>query len=97
MAYSVECVQDRCGGGGSEMMAIALYDNEADADDELSFTRGQSLRVLSDECDGLDGWWKCSTLDRGMGCRIGLVPANRVRLVGEMTTSSENKVSDAVP
>ncbi|KAF9569078.1 hypothetical protein CPC08DRAFT_678791 [Agrocybe pediades] len=49
--------------------AIALYDFQADGEDELSVTEGEALIIL--EKDG-DEWWKCRN-SRG---DVGVVPAS---------------------
>ncbi|PKK25653.1 growth factor receptor-bound protein 2, partial [Columba livia] len=42
--------------GSPSMEAIAKYDFKATADDELSFKRGDILKVLNEECD--QNWYK---------------------------------------
>ena len=57
-------------------LARALYDNTAESPQELSFRRGDVLRVLQREgAGGLDGWCLCS-----LHGQQGIVPANRVTL-----------------
>ena len=60
---------------GNYPIVTALYDNEADADDELAFSAGDKVEVLKTE-DG--GWW----FGRANG-REGLFPVDYVN-VGEM-------------
>ncbi|XP_020037199.1 embryonal Fyn-associated substrate isoform X2 [Castor canadensis] len=61
----------------SAQLARALYDNTAESPQELSFRRGDVLRVLQREgADGLDGWCLCS-----LHGQQGIVPANRVKLL----------------
>lgn len=62
----------------SQLVAIAMYDNNADTDDELSFCRGDLLVVIEVDYQGLEGWWLCCAAD---GQRRGLVPSNRLRLI----------------
>lgn len=58
-------------------LARALYDNTAESPQELSFRRGDVLRVLQREgAGGLDGWCLCS-----LHGQQGIVPANRVKLL----------------
>lgn len=58
-------------------LARALYDNTAESPQELSFRRGDVLRVLQSEgAGGLDGWCLCS-----LHGQQGIVPANRVKLL----------------
>ncbi|CAK6432510.1 unnamed protein product [Pipistrellus nathusii] len=61
----------------SAQLARALYDNTAESPQELSFRRGDVLRVLQREgAGGLDGWCLCS-----LHGQQGIVPANRVKLL----------------
>lgn len=61
----------------SALLARALYDNTAESPQELSFRRGDVLRVLKREgTGGLDGWCLCS-----LHGQQGIVPANRVKLL----------------
>ncbi|XP_023562737.1 embryonal Fyn-associated substrate isoform X2 [Octodon degus] len=61
----------------SAQLARALYDNTAESPQELSFRRGDVLRVLQKEgAGGLDGWCLCS-----LHGQQGIVPANRVKLL----------------
>uniref|UniRef100_H0WAV5 Embryonal Fyn-associated substrate n=2 Tax=Cavia porcellus TaxID=10141 RepID=H0WAV5_CAVPO len=61
----------------SAQLARALYDNTAESPQELSFRRGDVLRVLQEEgAGGLDGWCLCS-----LHGQQGIVPANRVKLL----------------
>jgi hypothetical protein len=53
--------------------AVALYDFNADGEDELSVSEGEQLLVL--ERDG-DEWWKC----RNQHGREGVVPAQYVEV-----------------
>ncbi|XP_016061321.1 PREDICTED: embryonal Fyn-associated substrate isoform X1 [Miniopterus natalensis] len=61
----------------SAQLARALYDNTAESPQELSFRRGDVLRVLQREgAGGLNGWCLCS-----LHGQQGIVPANRVKLL----------------
>ncbi|XP_074150364.1 embryonal Fyn-associated substrate [Sminthopsis crassicaudata] len=61
----------------SAQLARALYDNTAESPEELSFKRGDVLRVLQGEgTGGLQGWCLCS-----LHGQQGIVPANRVKLL----------------
>lgn len=55
--------------GLTQEMAVALYDFDADGDDELSVVEGEKLTIL--EKDG-DEWWKCKNAKGA----IGVVPAS---------------------
>lgn len=63
---------------GNEEMVIALYDFNADGEDELSITEGEQLVVL--EKDG-DEWWKC----RNARGQEGVVPASYVEISNEVS------------
>ncbi|XP_042542375.1 embryonal Fyn-associated substrate [Dipodomys spectabilis] len=79
----------------SAQLARALYDNTAESPQELSFRRGDVLRVLQREgADGLDGWCLCS-----LHGQQGIVPANRVKLLpaGPAPKSSLSLVPPAQP
>eukprot|EP01031_Cornospumella_fuschlensis_P028539 gene28539-34450_t len=55
-----------------KMMVVALYDHEAEADDELNFKAGEKVEVLETSDDG---WWKGK-----VGGRVGLFPVNYVEV-----------------
>jgi hypothetical protein len=57
-------------------LAVALYPNSVDDEDELEFRRGDILTVLIENPHGLDGWWLCQHRDK-----CGLCPANRLKLI----------------
>jgi hypothetical protein len=57
-------------------LAVALYNNTVDNDNELAFHRGDILTVLIENPHGLDGWWLCK--HRG---QYGLCPENRLQLL----------------
>lgn len=76
-------------------LARALYDNTAESPQELSFRRGDVLRVLQREgAGGLDGWCLCS-----LHGQQGIVPANRVKLLppGPAPKPSLSQVPPAEP
>lgn len=64
--------------------AMALYDNEAEIDAELSFRRNDVMEVLEKDLNGLDGWWLCHL--RG---KTGIVPSNRLQ---ETTVSDKRYI-----
>ncbi|XP_077764778.1 embryonal Fyn-associated substrate isoform X3 [Canis aureus] len=79
----------------SAQLARALYDNTAESPQELSFRRGDVLRVLQREgAGGLDGWCLCS-----LHGQQGIVPANRVKLLpaGTAPQPSLTQVPPAQP
>lgn len=60
-------------------LARALYDNIAEAPEELAFRKNDVLTVLEQNPGDLEGWWLCAL--RG---RQGLAPGNRLRLIPRM-------------
>lgn len=64
-------------GNVQTLLAKALYDNVADAPDELTFRKGDIVTVLEQDVDGLTGWWLCLLHgDQGIvpGNRLGIIP-----------------------
>ncbi|XP_035470727.1 growth factor receptor-bound protein 2b isoform X2 [Scophthalmus maximus] len=55
------------------MEAIAKYDFKATADDELSFKRGEVLKVLNEECD--QNWYKAE-----LSGKDGFIPKNYIEM-----------------
>ncbi|XP_060774547.1 growth factor receptor-bound protein 2a isoform X2 [Neoarius graeffei] len=55
------------------MEAIAKYDFNATADDELSFKRGEILKVLNEECD--QNWYKAELYGKE-----GFIPKNYIEM-----------------
>lgn len=60
------------------MYARALFDNQAETEDELSFKTNDMILVLEKNADEMEGWWKCK-----LGDKEGLCPANYLELVEE--------------
>lgn len=58
------------------ILAKALFDNLADAPDELSFRKGDVITVLEQDVDGLIGWWLCS-----LHGKQGIAPGNRLQQI----------------
>jgi len=58
------------------MRVRAVYDNEAESPDELSFRRDDILTVLEVDTDGIEGWWLCQH-----GHSTGIAPANRLKVI----------------
>ena len=67
-------------------LAIALYNNNVDDEDELEFHKGDVLNVLIENPNGLNGWWLCEYKGR-----CGLCPANRLQLVSGTSTNKSNE------
>lgn len=45
-------------------LAKALYDNIAESPDELAFQKGDTLVILEQNTNNLEGWWLCSLRGR---------------------------------
>ncbi|XP_023647726.1 growth factor receptor-bound protein 2a isoform X2 [Paramormyrops kingsleyae] len=56
------------------MEAVAKYDFKATADDELSFKRGEILKVLNEECD--QNWYKAE-----LNGKDGFIPKNYIEMM----------------
>lgn len=70
-------------------LAIALYNNEVDDEDELEFRKGDILTVLIENPNGLNGWWLCQ--HKG---KCGLCPGNRLKLISTSTSTSSTNESN---
>jgi hypothetical protein len=71
-------------------LAIALYNNNVDDEDELEFRKGDLLTVLIENPHGFDGWWLCKYKDK-----CGLCPGNRLKLI-QNTESSPMKLNNFI-
>ena len=71
-------------------LAIALYNNHVDDDEELGFRKGDILTVLIENPSGFDGWWLCQHNDR-----CGLCPGNRLKLI-QNTESTPMKMNQFI-
>lgn len=60
----------------SVVLAKALYNNDSEAEDELSFKKDDLITVLETDLEGMTGWWLCS-----LGDKQGVAPGNRLRLL----------------
>ncbi|UJR25866.1 hypothetical protein I4U23_007216 [Adineta vaga] len=72
-------------------LAVALYNNDVDDEDELEFRKGDILTVLIENPNGLNGWWLCQ--HKG---KCGLCPGNRLKLIPTSTSSSSAVASVVV-
>jgi enhancer-of-filamentation protein 1 len=63
-------------------LAVALYNNNVDDEDELEFRKGDVLTVLIENPNGLNGWWLCEYKGK-----CGLCPGNRLKLISNTTSS----------
>jgi len=64
-------------------LAIALYNNDVDDEDELEFRKGDILTVLIENPNGLNGWWLCE--HKG---KCGLCPGNRLKLISNTVSTT---------
>ncbi|KAJ1679890.1 cytoskeletal protein binding protein, partial [Spiromyces aspiralis] len=71
----------KAGGPGRHPLAVALYDFEAQEDDELTIQEGDQLEVT--DKDSSPEWWLVRHSSPGRGSKEGLVPSNYIRIVGE--------------
>ena len=53
--------------------AVALFSNQSEHSNELDFKKGEVLRVIEKDVDGLIGWWLCIH-----GNKTGIAPGNRL-------------------
>ena len=60
--------------------AIALYDNESESDEELSFCKNDLLQVLEIDYMKMQGWWLCKSIKN---CKTGLAPGNRLKITND--------------
>ena len=58
--------------------AVALYENEAESDDELTFKKNDLLQVMQFDYMGMEGWWLCKLLKSNL---TGLAAGNRLKIV----------------
>ncbi|VDM60383.1 unnamed protein product [Angiostrongylus costaricensis] len=85
MVQSFEESRKWATGSGAHYTAQALYDFHAANDKELSFMKGEILRVApKEEQPRVRGWLLASSQD---GDRVGLVPINYIRIVGRKSVS----------
>jgi hypothetical protein len=59
-----------------KMFAIALYDNEAESEDELNFKKDDILEIIEFDFEGLEGWWFCK-----LNNKTGLAAGNRLKIL----------------
>lgn len=58
--------------------AIALFENEAESDDELTFAKNDFLEVLKFDYQEVKGWWLCKLIRTN---EIGLAAGNRLKII----------------
>lgn len=69
-----------------QALAVALYDFEAESDDELTVKEGQKVIVI-DRISSLD-WWTCKTTSTGME---GVIPASYLQIIEENVKDVPNQ------
>jgi hypothetical protein len=67
------------------MFAIALYDNEAESEDELNFKKDDILEIIEFDFEGLEGWWFCK-----LNNKTGLAAGNRLKILNVKQQQSYN-------
>ena len=60
--------------------AIALYENDAESEDELNFKKNDLLQILQYDYLGMEGWWLCKLVKTNL---IGLAAGNRLKIVND--------------
>ena len=60
--------------------AIALYENEAESEDELNFKKNDLLQIMNIDYMGMEGWWLCKLIKNS---KIGLAAGNRLKLISD--------------
>lgn len=58
--------------------AVALYDNEAESDDELTFKKADLIHVLNVDYMDMEGWCLCKLVKTG---QVGLAAGNRLKSI----------------
>lgn len=61
-----------------KQFAMALYANEAESEDELTFKKNDILQLLQLDYLGMEGWWLCKLLKSN---KTGLAAGNRLKVV----------------
>lgn len=59
-------------------LAVALYENEAESDDELTFKKSDLFEVLQQDYLEMKGWWLCKLIRTD---KIGLAAGNRLKII----------------
>ena len=70
------------------MFAIALYDNQAESEDELNFKKDDILEVIEFDYEGLEGWWFCK-----LNNKKGLAAGNRLKILNIKQHQRESNIS----
>ncbi len=66
-----------------KQFAFALYENQAESEDELTFRKNDILQILQRDYLGMEGWWLCSLTRTGF---TGLAAGNRLRPITDKKT-----------
>lgn len=61
-----------------KQFALAIYANEAESDDELTFKKNDILQIIQLNYLGMDGWWLCKILKTK---QTGLAAGNRLKII----------------
>ncbi|CAD6195597.1 unnamed protein product [Caenorhabditis auriculariae] len=88
MVQAVEEKRKWATGTSAHYTAQAQFDFQASSEQELSFMKGETLRVApKEEQPRVRGWLLASCED---GSRIGMIPINYVKIVGRKSESPPN-------
>ncbi|XP_077545450.1 peroxisomal biogenesis factor 13 isoform X3 [Haemaphysalis longicornis] len=79
-------------GADEHYVAVAQFDFQADGPNELSLVTGQELRLAPRELQPRVRGWLLASVD---GTRVGLVPANYVKVLGARPPSAPSKEEKA--
>ncbi|XP_071488409.1 breast cancer anti-estrogen resistance protein 1-like isoform X2 [Diadema antillarum] len=91
LEYSnAEIMEDERKAFSVHVLAKALYDNTAEAPDELAFRKGDIVTVIEQNTGGLEGWWLCS-----LNGRQGIAPGNRLKLLAGIYESPNQPMTNA--
>ena len=67
------------------LQARAIFDNQSDCNEELSFKSGDILTVVEKDVNGLTGWWMCYLKEK-----LGIAPGNRLKVIQVATPDTEH-------
>lgn len=63
-----------------KIFAIALYDNDAESEDELTFKKNDLIQVFEYDYMGMEGWWLCKLVKTN---KMGLAAGNRLKVTND--------------
>ena len=60
--------------------ALAMYDNDAESEDELTFKKNDILQILQSDYMSMEGWCLCKLV---RSSRVGLAAGNRLKVISD--------------